>query len=98
MIGDLRTLLLFYRRHLRVQPLRELMAVAGVAAGVALLFAVQVATAASPAPSKKSSTASRATRRSKWPPRARRVRRTHGRTKSNATPASRPRRRSSSNR
>jgi putative ABC transport system permease protein len=42
MIGDLRTLLLFYRRHLRVQPLRELMAVAGVAAGVALLFAVQV--------------------------------------------------------
>jgi putative ABC transport system permease protein len=43
MIGYLRTLLLFYRRHLRVQPLRELMAVAGVAAGVALLFAVQVA-------------------------------------------------------
>ena len=42
MIRDLRTLLLFYRRHLRVQPLRELMAVAGVAAGVALLFAVQV--------------------------------------------------------
>lgn len=41
MIG-LRTLLLFYRRHLRVQPLRELMAVVGVAAGVALLFAVQV--------------------------------------------------------
>ena len=38
-----RTLLLFYRRHLRVQPLRELMAVLGVAAGVALLFAVQVA-------------------------------------------------------
>jgi putative ABC transport system permease protein len=42
-IGYLRTLLLFYRRHLRVQPLRELMAVVGVAAGVALLFAVQVA-------------------------------------------------------
>jgi putative ABC transport system permease protein len=41
MIG-LRTLLLFYRRHLRVQPLRELMAVVGVAAGVALLFAVQI--------------------------------------------------------
>ncbi len=43
MTGYLRTLLLFYRRHLRVQPLRELMAVAGIAAGVALLFAVQVA-------------------------------------------------------
>jgi len=43
MIGELRTLALFYRRHLRVQPLRELMAVAGIAAGVALLFAVQVA-------------------------------------------------------
>src|ERR1700683_1428158 len=43
MIGYLRTLLLFYKRHLRVQPLRELMAVVGVAAGVALLFAVQVA-------------------------------------------------------
>lgn len=43
MIGYLRTLLIFYRRHLRVQPLRELMAVMGVAAGVALLFAVQVA-------------------------------------------------------
>jgi putative ABC transport system permease protein len=43
MIAYLRTLALFYRRHLRVQPLRELMAVAGVAAGVALLFAVQVA-------------------------------------------------------
>jgi putative ABC transport system permease protein len=42
-IGYLRTLLLFYRRHLRVQPLRELMAVVGIAAGVALLFAVQVA-------------------------------------------------------
>lgn len=43
MIGYLRTLAMFYRRHLRVQPLRELMAVGGVAAGVALLFAVQVA-------------------------------------------------------
>lgn len=43
MIGYLRTLLLFYRRHLRVQPLRELMAVVGVGAGVALLFTVQVA-------------------------------------------------------
>ena len=43
MTGYLRTLLLFYRRHLRVQPLREMMAIAGVAAGVALLFAVQVA-------------------------------------------------------
>ncbi|HSZ69443.1 MAG TPA: ABC transporter permease [Solirubrobacteraceae bacterium] len=40
---SLRTLLLCYRRHLRVQPLRELMAVAGVAAGVALLFTVQIA-------------------------------------------------------
>lgn len=43
MTGYLRTLLLFYRRHLRVQPLRELMAIGGVAAGVALLFTVQVA-------------------------------------------------------
>ncbi|MHB1538057.1 MAG: FtsX-like permease family protein, partial [Solirubrobacteraceae bacterium] len=43
MIGYARTLALFYRRHLRVQPLRELMAIAGIAAGVALLFAVQVA-------------------------------------------------------
>jgi putative ABC transport system permease protein len=42
-IGSLRTLMLFYKRHLRVQPLRELMAIVGVAAGVALLFAVQVA-------------------------------------------------------
>jgi putative ABC transport system permease protein len=40
---NFRTLLMFYRRHLRVQPLRELMAVMGVAAGVALFFAVQVA-------------------------------------------------------
>lgn len=40
---SIRTLLHFYRRHLRVQPLRELMAVIGVAAGVALLFAVQIA-------------------------------------------------------
>ena len=37
-----RTLALFYRRHLRVQPVRELMAVAGIAAGVGLLFAVQI--------------------------------------------------------
>ena len=43
MIEELRTLAGFYRRHLRVQPLRELMAIAGVAAGVALLFSVQVA-------------------------------------------------------
>jgi putative ABC transport system permease protein len=43
MIGYLRTLLLFYKRNVRVQPLRELMALAGIAAGVALLFAVQVA-------------------------------------------------------
>ncbi len=43
MIGQLHTLAMFYRRHLRVQPLRELMAIAGVAAGVALLFSVQVA-------------------------------------------------------
>jgi putative ABC transport system permease protein len=43
MTGYLRTLLLFYRRNLRVQPLRELMAIVGVAAGVALLFTVQVA-------------------------------------------------------
>jgi putative ABC transport system permease protein len=41
-VSYLRTLLLLYRRHLRFQPLRELMAIAGVAAGVALLFAVQV--------------------------------------------------------
>jgi putative ABC transport system permease protein len=40
---SLGTMFRFYRRHLRVQPLRELMAVVGVAAGVALLFAVQVA-------------------------------------------------------
>jgi putative ABC transport system permease protein len=42
MIDYLLTLLVFYRRHLRVQPMRELMAIVGVAAGVALLFAVQV--------------------------------------------------------
>jgi putative ABC transport system permease protein len=42
MISYLLTLSMFYRRHLRVQPIRELMAVMGVAAGVALLFAVQV--------------------------------------------------------
>ena len=43
MIGLLRTLVLFYMPNLRVQPLRELFAIGGVAAGVALLFAVQVA-------------------------------------------------------
>lgn len=43
MIGYLRTLLLLYKRSVRVQPVRELMAIAGIAAGVALLFAVQVA-------------------------------------------------------
>lgn len=43
MSGYARTLLLFYKRNLRIQPLRELMALLGVAAGVALLFAVQVA-------------------------------------------------------
>lgn len=43
MIGYLQTLLLFYRRNVRVQPLRETFAVLGIAAGVALLFAVQVA-------------------------------------------------------
>ncbi len=37
-----RTLLLFYTRQLRVQPLRELMAILGVAAGVALLFTIQI--------------------------------------------------------
>jgi putative ABC transport system permease protein len=41
--GDLRTLFLFYRSHFRVQPIRELMAIVGVAAGVALLFTVQIA-------------------------------------------------------
>jgi putative ABC transport system permease protein len=43
MIGYLRTLLLLYRRNVRVQPLREAMAILGIAAGVALLFTVQVA-------------------------------------------------------
>ncbi len=38
----LRTLLLFYKPNLRVQPIRELFAIGGVAAGVALLFAVQI--------------------------------------------------------
>jgi putative ABC transport system permease protein len=42
MISYLYTLSMFYRRHWRVQRMRELMAVMGVAAGVALLFAVQV--------------------------------------------------------
>jgi putative ABC transport system permease protein len=43
MIGYLRTLLLLYRRNVRVQPMREAMAILGIAAGVALLFTVQVA-------------------------------------------------------
>jgi putative ABC transport system permease protein len=42
-IEYVRTLGKLYRRNLRVQPLRELMAVVGIAAGVALLFSVQVA-------------------------------------------------------
>ena len=37
------TVVLFYWWRLRVQPLQELLAAAGIAAGVALLFAVQVA-------------------------------------------------------
>lgn len=37
------TILLFYWWRLRIQPLQELLAAAGIAAGVALLFAVQVA-------------------------------------------------------
>lgn len=37
------TLVLFYWWRLRVQPLQELLAATGIAAGVALLFAVQVA-------------------------------------------------------
>lgn len=37
------TIVLFYWWRLRVQPLQELLAAAGIAAGVALLFAVQVA-------------------------------------------------------
>jgi putative ABC transport system permease protein len=43
MAGYLRTLFLFYRRNVRVQPLREMMAIVGIAAGVALLFTIQVA-------------------------------------------------------
>jgi putative ABC transport system permease protein len=39
---SLRTLMLFYTRQLRVQPLRELMAILGVAAGVALLFTMEI--------------------------------------------------------
>jgi putative ABC transport system permease protein len=42
MLGRLQTLVLFYKPNLRVQPMRELFAIGGVAAGVALLFAVQV--------------------------------------------------------
>ncbi|HZV75387.1 MAG TPA: FtsX-like permease family protein [Conexibacter sp.] len=37
------TVLLFYWWRLRIQPLQELLAATGIAAGVALLFAVQVA-------------------------------------------------------
>ncbi len=40
---SLRTLFLFYKGHLRARPLRELFAMLGIAAGVALLFAAQVA-------------------------------------------------------
>ena len=40
---SLRTLALLYLAHLRARPLPELLAVLGIAAGVALLFAVQVA-------------------------------------------------------
>jgi len=43
LINSLRTLVLFYKPNVRVQPVRQLFAVGGVAAGVALLFAVQVA-------------------------------------------------------
>ena len=40
---SLHTLVLLYKAHLRARPLSELLAVLGIAAGVALLFAVQVA-------------------------------------------------------
>lgn len=40
---NLRALILHYKGHLRAHPFHELFAVLGVAAGVALLFAVQVA-------------------------------------------------------
>ncbi len=40
---SLRTLALLYMAHLRARPLPELLALLGIAAGVALLFAVQVA-------------------------------------------------------
>lgn len=40
---SMRTLFLLYKAHLRARPLRELLALLGIAAGVALLFAVQVA-------------------------------------------------------
>jgi putative ABC transport system permease protein len=43
MKGYPQTLLLLYRRNVRVQPIREAMAIMGIAAGVALLFTVQVA-------------------------------------------------------
>lgn len=42
-MATFRMLLLIYRRNMRVQPVRELFAVLAVAAGVAMLFAVQVA-------------------------------------------------------
>ena len=40
---SLRTFALLYKAHLRAHPLPELLALVGIAAGVALLFAVQVA-------------------------------------------------------
>ena len=40
---SLRTLFLFYKGHLRARPFREIFAMLGIAAGVALLFAAQVA-------------------------------------------------------
>ncbi len=44
-MATLRMLVLIYRRNVRVQPLRELFAVLGVAAGVAMLFAVEISSA-----------------------------------------------------
>ena len=67
MIGYLRTLLLFYRRHLRVQPLRELMAVAGSPQASRCCSPSRSRTAASRALSKKSHTASPAERPSNSP-------------------------------
>ncbi len=40
---NIRTLALLYKGHIRARPLPELLALLGIAAGVALLFAVQVA-------------------------------------------------------